>query len=170
MPSANMPDAVKAMRSYYFVINAIPNSPEVLSSWIQRHTDEALAADFDYRAAIAVLHHFNHPLYSNTSNHPSGTTSWCNLMTGAETILQDEQAWINDQLEIANITRPQRLFESDITWLNAWATANGVPQNLATAFLVNMLIQQLRTCEGSNGATGAGGISHTERNPPTNLP
>lgn len=91
-------------------------------------------------------------------------------MTGAETILQDEQAWINDQLEIANITRPQRLFDSDITWLNAWATANGIPQNLETAFLVNMLIQQLRTCEGSNGATGAGGISHTERNPPTNLP
>ena len=91
-------------------------------------------------------------------------------MTGAETILQDEQAWINDQLEIANITRPQRLFDSDITWLNAWGTANGVPQNLETAFLVNMLIQQLRTCEGSNGATGAGGISHTERDPPTNIP
>jgi len=71
---------------------------------------------------------------------------------------------------IANITRPQRLFDSDISWLNQWAVANNVSGNTETAYLVNSLIQQLQTCEGNNGPTGAAGISHTNHMPIAPIP
>ena len=170
MSSPNMPEAVAAMRSYNHIVNASPNSVPLLSSWIQRHTDENLAADFDFKAAIAVLAHFNHPLYATTSNQPTGTAGWVSLMNGAESILQDEATWMDEQLLIANITRPQRLFDSDITWLKQWAAANGVSANTETAYLVNSLIQQLQTCEGNNGPTGAAGISHTNHMPMAPIP
>ena len=158
------------MRSYNRIVSASPNSAPLLSGWIQRHTDENLAADFDFKAAIAVLAHFNHPLYVTASNQPTGTTTWLSLMNGAESILQQEAVWIDDQLSIANITRPQRLFDSDITWLNQWAVANNVSGNTETAYLVNSLIQQLQTCEGNNGPTGAAGISHTNHMPMAPIP
>ena len=169
MASPNLPEAVSAMRSYQRVITATPNSPPLLSAWIQRQTDESLAADFDHKAAVAVLHYYQHPLYSDTANHPTGTSGWCALMTGADGILQNEATWIDDQLLIANITRPQRLFDTDITWLSQWAAANNVSANTETAYLLNSLINQLQTCEGSNGATNASSISHTVYTPP-NIP
>ena len=137
MSSPNMPEAVAAMRSYQHIVNATPNSPPMLSAWIQRYTDESLSADFDYKAAIAVLHYYQHPLYSTTSHHPSGTSGWVSLMTGAEGILQSEATWINDQLLIASITRPVLLFDSDITWFDQWAVANGVSGNTETSYLVS---------------------------------
>jgi len=170
MSSPNMPEAVAAMRSYNRIVSASPNSAPLLSSWIQRHTDENLAADFDFKAAVAVLAYFNHPLFATTSNQPTGTTAWVSLMAGSESILQDEAAWIDEQLLIANITRPQRLFDSDITWLNQWAVANNMSGNTETAYLVNSLIQQLQTCEGNNGPTGAAGISHTNHMPMAPIP
>jgi len=167
MTTPNVPDAVTAMRSYQYVVNASPNSSSLLSSWIQRHTDESLAADFDYKAAIAVLAYFNHPLYTTTTNQPTGTAAWVSLMNGAESILQAEASWIDDQLLIANITRPQRLFDSDITWLSQWAAANNVSANTETAYLLNSLILQLQICEGTNGATNASSVSHTVHTSPT---
>lgn len=169
MSQPNLTEAVAAMRSYHAVLNASPPNPNLLSSWIQRQTNDEIAPDFCTDAAIAVLHYYQHPLYGNTSNVPSSASGWISLMSAAEGILQSEAIWIDDQLQIANITRPVRLFDTDITWLRQWATANNIPTTVETAYLVNALILALQQCEGNNGPTGANGISHTTYNPP-NLP
>lgn len=169
MPAANLVEAVAAMRSYKAVLKANPPNPNLLSAWIQRQTDPSIAADFDALAAVAVLHYNQHPLYTGTSNLPSGASPWIALMSSADTILQQEEVWIDDVMSIANITRPVRLFDSDINWLSLWAAANNIPSTVETAYLLNALILALQQCEGNNGPTGAGGIPHTTHNPP-NLP
>ena len=169
MPTPNLVEAVAAMRSYHAVLRASPPNPNLLSSWIQRQTNDEIVSDFCSDAAISVLHYYQHPLYGDPANLPSSAAGWISLMTTAEGILQSEEIWIDDQLQIANITRPVRLFDSDINWLRQWATSNGIPTTVETAYLLNALIIALQQCEGNNGPTGAGGISHTTYNPP-NLP
>ena len=169
MSQPNLVEAVAAMRSYQTILKATPPNPNLLSSWIQRQTNSDIAPDFSPDVAIAVLHYYQHPLFGSQNNMPTSAIAWISLMSPAESILQSEEIWIDNQLQIANITRPVRLFDSDINWLRQWATANGISGNIETAYLVNMLILALQQCEGNNGPTGAGGIAHTEHTP-TNLP
>ena len=154
------------MRSYQEVLKANPPNPNMMAAWIQRNTNAALASDFTHNAGIAILHYFNHPLYGNTSNLPTDAQPWVALMSNAESIIADEETWIDNQITGQNTSIATRMFLSDYSWLNQWAVANNFPANTTMSYIVNYLIASLRTCEGNNGPTGAGAISHTEHNLP----
>ncbi len=162
MTAPNLTEAVNAMRSYQDVLKANPPNPNMMAAWIQRNTDAALAGDFSHNAGIAILHYYNHPLYGNSSNLPTDAQPWVGLMSNAESIIADEETWIDMQITGQNTTLATRIFVSDYSWLNQWATANNFPPATTMSYIVNYLISRLRSCEGNNGPTGAKGISHTE--------
>ena len=162
MTAPNLTEAVNAMRSYQDVLKANPPNPNMMAAWIHRNTDAALSGDFSHNAGIAILHYFNHPLYGNSANLPTDAQPWVALMSNAETIIGDEETWIDMQITGQNTSVATRMFLSDHSWLNQWAITNNFPPNITMSYIINALIAQLRVCEGSSGPTGAGGISHTE--------
>ena len=162
MSAPNLAEAVKAMRSYQDVLKANPSNANMMAAWIHRNTDEALASDFSSNAAIAILHHFSHPLYANINNMPQEAQQWITHMQPAEGIIADEETWIDMQISGQNSTVASRIFISDHSWLTQWAVANNFPPNTPMSYIINALISQLQVCEGSGGPTGANGISHTE--------
>ena len=164
MPAPTLPEAVKAMRSYQAVSRATPTSPNALSGWIEKQTDAGSASSFSHLATQALLHYYNHPLYSVSLS--TDAQAWVSFMSSAESILADEETWIDAQLTLANGTMVARLFNSDNDWLRTWGNNNSIDQDTPIAYVVNALIAQLQICEGSNGATGASSIPHTTQTPP----
>ncbi len=168
MSNPNIHDAVKAMRSYFSVLRASQSNPNALSAWIERQTNPDTANLFDANATMAMLNHFNHPLY--TTNLSTEAQVWVQYMATAEGMLADEDAWMDQQITLNNSSIVARLFASDHQWLRAWGTANSIPTDTPISYIVNALISQLQICEGSNGPTGASGISHTTHTPPNAPP
>ena len=164
MSVPNLHESVKAMRSYFAVLRTSATNPNALSAWVERHTDEDLATSFSFNSAMALLHHFNHPLY--TTNLSTDAQAWVQFMPTAEGILADEEAWMDQQITLNNSSMIARIFASDHQWLRTWGTANSIPTDTPISYIINALIAQLRTCEGSNGPTGADGIPHTQHIPP----
>ena len=166
MSAPNLHEAVKAMRSYQAVLRASQSNPNALNSWIGRQTDIELASSFDPDATMALLHHFNHPLYTN-ANLSAEAQAWVQYMPTAAGILADEEAWMDQQITLNNSSMVARIFTSDHQWLRDWGTANNVTPDTPISYIINALISQLRTCEGSGGPTGADDIPHTEHIPPS---
>lgn len=168
MSNPNIHDAVKAMRSYFSVLRSSQSNPNALSAWIERQSNPDTANLFDANATMAMLNHFNHPLYA--TNLSTEAQAWVQYMATAEGILADEDAWMDQQITLNNSSMVARLFASDHQWLRAWGTANSIPTDTPISYIVNALISQLQICEGSNGPTGASGISHTTHTPPNAPP
>ena len=164
MATPNLNESVKAMRSYFSIIRASQSNPNALSAWIERQTNPDLATSFDHNATMALLHHFNHPLY--TTNLSTEAQAWVQHMPPAEGILADEEAWMDQQITLNNSSMVARLFASDHQWLRAWGTANSIPTDTPLSYILNALIAQLQICEGSSGPTNASSIPHTTHTPP----
>ena len=151
--------AVQAMRSYNKTLTAMSLDTSALSSWIDRNANVNVQRQeqFPTDAAIAVLSYFGHPLYTN-ANLNQDQLNWVALMASAEQIIQQEDAWANQQVAMGNSTLYVRAFSTDLNWLNTWAASIQLPPNTGSEYLLNALIDALRTCQGSNGA---GSITHT---------
>ena len=164
----NQPDlisAVQAMRSYQQTLTATALDTSALSSWIDRNANTSVQRHehFPTDAAIAVLNYFGHPLYT-TPNMTQEQLDWATLMASAEQMIQAEDTWASQQVAIHNATLFIRCFSTDLNWLHTWAAANNIHPDTSNEYLVNLLIDALRTCQGQNGA---GAISHQTYSLPT---
>jgi|LULH01.1.fsa_nt_gb hypothetical protein len=163
MSQPDIVTAVAAMRSYRQAVSALANDQNSLSGWIQRfanHNDRV--RDFPMDAAIGVLNHEGHPLYTSSVIN-SDQTAWANLMASAEQILASEASWMVVKASQETSTVFNRLFSSDISWLLSWAQSNAWPTNIGIEYLVNQLINAVRQCEGQSGA---GSLTHNLHEPP----
>ena len=163
----NLIEAVNAMRSYDNTIKASSLDTSALVSWIDRNANSNVQRQqhFSTDAAIGVLSYYGHPLFTN-SNMNQSQMDWTALMASAEQILQQESAWSNQQVSMANMTMFARLFGSDVTWLQNWANGQ-MPPDTGLEFIVNELIAALRTCQGQSGA---GSINHQTHSPVSPIP
>jgi len=156
----NMPNliqAVNAMRSYIQATKATSLDTSALTSWVDRNANTFVQRheQFPTDSAIGVLSFYGHPLFVN-ANMTQEQLDWAAMMPAAEQVLQQEATWSNQQVSIANSTMFARLFGSDVTWLHAWANGQ-LPPNVGMEYIVNELIDALRTCQGQSGA---GSINH----------
>lgn len=165
MSAANLPETVSALRSFQQTSRLNADNPSILETWIQRHTNEDTATDFSFNAAIAILHYHNHPLYGDINNVSTEAQTWISHVQPAETILAQEETWLDMQTTTMLSTNLVRIFGSDNHWLGQWGSINNLG-NVPIAYVVNYLITRLQICEGNNGPTGASGISHTSQEPP----
>lgn len=155
MADVTLPNAVAALRDYNRVLVTSSSDPLALQNWIARHVE--LGVDkIDKDCAIAILSYMNHPLYVSSSL-TNEQQSWAVLIPSAEQILLEEQAWSNNQTSLNNQTMFSRIFSSDLNWIKDYTQ-----MDVGMEFLINRVIDELRTCQG---ATGAGGIPHTVYNP-----
>jgi hypothetical protein len=158
-----MPDtvsAVQAMRSYLQTLTSSSLDTSALSSWIDRNANPNVQRNdtFPPDAAVAVLHYFGHPLYTS-SNMTQEQMDWAALMASAEQIIGQENAWANGQIALHNATMFIRAFSTDHSWLAQWAASVPLPPNYPDEYILNALIEALRTCQGSSN-NGAGSIPH----------
>jgi len=170
MSQPNLTEAVNAMRSYQEILRTSPPNPNMMTAWIERQTNSEIATGFSHNAAIAILHYFSHPLYGDIANVPTDAQAWITYIQPAENIIANEETWIDMQITGAISTAAIRIFISDNQWLNQWASQNNFPPNTSMSYVINYLIASLRNCEGSNGPTGAEGISHEEHILPSGDP
>jgi len=155
MADVTLPNAVAALRDYNRVLITSSSDPLALQNWIARHVE--LGVDkIDRDCAIAILSFMNHPLYVS-SNLNNEQQSWAVLIPSAEQMLQEEQAWGNNQTSRNNQTMFSRIYSSDLNWIK-----NYTQMDFGMEFLINRVIEELRTCQG---ASGAGGIPHTVYHP-----
>ena len=166
---ATLIPAVLAMRSYLRTLEANSMDTSALASWIDRNANTTVQRQeqFPTDAAIGVLNYYGHPLFTN-SNLTQDQLNWASLMGSAEQIIQQEDAWANQQVSRNNNTMFARVFGSDVTWIDSWATANLPPNTLAFEYKLNALIDALRTCQGPNGS--AGSINHQIHSGPVEEP
>jgi len=153
------------MRSYQNALDAMNLDTGAISSWIDRHANTAVTRnrEFPADAAIGVLNHFGHPLYT-AGNLTVEQQDWVSHMVGAEQIIQQEAVWSTLQVSHNNATLFVRAFSSDLSWIRQWAQGLGIPlADTGNEYLINVLIDALRTCQGQSGA---GSISHTTHSPP----
>jgi len=151
--------AVQALRSYRNALSAMALDQGAINSWIERNaSQQERPRNFPNDAAVGVLNHAGHPLYP-TSDLTQEQQDWALLMVSAEQGLQEEATWISQQVAQHNATMFMRVFGSDMSWIHEWATDSGININdVPNEYLLNLLIDALRDCEGQNGA---GSISHT---------
>ena len=150
--------SVQAMRSYLKTLVATSLDTSALSSWIDRNANTSVQRHEHYPAdaAIAVLNYYGHPLYT-TQNMTQDQLDWAVLMPAAEQMIQAEDTWSSQQIAIHNATAFIRCFSTDLNWLHTWAASIGMDPAAGNEYMVNQLIDALRTCQGQNGA---GSISH----------
>tara|TARA_R110000744_G_scaffold246528_1_gene363000 strand:+ start:356 stop:853 length:498 start_codon:yes stop_codon:yes gene_type:complete len=161
----NLIEAVNAMRSYDKTIEATSLDTSALASWIDRNANPNVQRQqqFTTDAAIGVLSYYGHPLFTN-ANMTQMQRDWAALMASAEQMLQQEVTWSNQQVSMANLTMFARLFGSDVSWLRNWANGQ-MPPDTGLDFIVNEMIDQLRTCQGQSGAGSYSHQTHSSISP-----
>jgi len=166
MSAVTLREMVSALRSYQTASRSDPTNPNILSTWMQRNSNPDYASEFSSDATIAILHYYNHPLYGNIANVSSEAQAWITHVQPAESILAQEESWLDMQIAGLTTTNLVRIFTTDKQWLETWGGLNNLA-NVPMAYIINHLITRLQVCEGNNGPTGAGGISHTPQEPPS---
>lgn len=154
--------AVQTLRSFNQALSGMSSDQESVANWIRRYAEsDSRSSTFPKDAAIGLLSHLQNPIFAN-ANLTSEQQAWSGLMSSAEQMLQEENNWIGQKSAQQNATTFTRMFGSDLTWIQLFAQANSVPSHWTNEYMINYLITELRSCQGS---TGAGAIPHTALSP-----
>ena len=158
MSDVKMIEAVHTLRSYNVALSGMSNDPQSVTSWITRYAEnDGKAPNFCKDAAIGLLCHLGNPIYvyANLTNEQQ---QWSGIFSSAEQALIQEAGWQNNQLSQSTQTSFTRLFGSDIQWIQLYAQSHQYPTDIPFEYLVNKVITDLRSCQGSQGA---GSIPHS---------
>jgi len=154
--------AVQTLRSFNKSLSGMSSDQDSVSNWVRRYAEsDSRNSTFPKDAAIGLLSYLQNPVFSN-ANLTSEQQAWSGIMSSAEQILQEESNWIGQKSAQHNATTFTRMFGSDLEWIQLYAQANSIPSHWSNEYLLNYLITELRSCQGSSGA---GAISHTAMAP-----
>ena len=154
--------AVHTLRSFNQALDGMSVDQHSVATWIRRYAESnSRGSTFPKDAAIGLLSHMQNPIYTSANLTPE-QQSWSGLMSSAEQVLQEEDNWIGQKSAQQNATTFARMFGSDLTWIQLFAQANSVPNHWNNEYMINYLITELRSCQGSSGA---GAIPHTAMAP-----
>ena len=159
--------AVQTLRSYNQALAGMNSDPAAIENWIRRYAEaDSRSSTFPKDAAIGLLSYLGNPVFA-ASNITADQQAWSGEMATAEQIMQQENNWIGRQAVQHNSTAFARLFGSDLEWIQLYAQSKSIPPNSGwtSEYLINMVIADLRLC---NGSGGAGAIPHTAMNPSSN--
>ena len=159
--------AVQTLRSYNQALAGMNNDQSAIENWIRRYAEaDSRSSTFPKDAAIGLLSYLGNTVFA-ANNITANQQAWSAEMASAEQIMQQENNWIGRQSVQHNATTFARLFGSDIKWIQLYAQSKSITPNSGWTdeYLVNMVIADLRLC---NGSGGAGAIPHTAMNPSSN--
>tara|TARA_B100000963_G_C22409347_1_gene572540 strand:- start:33 stop:545 length:513 start_codon:yes stop_codon:yes gene_type:complete len=164
MSQPNLIEAVHTLRSYNIALTGMAHDPQSISSWTTRYAEnDGKSPNFCQDAAIGLLCHLGNPIYAY-NNINNNQQSWSGIFGSAEQALNEEANWQGAQTYQHNLTSYDRVFSTDIQWIQQYAQSLQYSMDIPFEYFVNKVIADLRQCQGSSGA---GSISHSPMTHPS---